>query len=269
MWRYVISYCWPRVTITTCIIITHVFILSLYRELPVKSIRSIVLKSCYRVLCSLTGNRTPSSAQHFASSLRQEQSAKRRSLHRPTRGWDSGGEHMQIAFKPRKLHGHVFVGRTCVDARWEIFREPTRTKWHPGPMTVRRRLVSRLTGREAGRCRFGPRKKAIVMPGSGFGPVDVIVLHNSWSVQPLSTNGPLLIICLLTDSAVKFQELRPQTLLRRADTQCCNRHDSGKVNCLKLKQAGDLLQRPDKVLNEWSERACFLAYLQRLRLWNV
>ncbi len=40
-----------------------------------------------------------------------------------------------------------------------------------------------------------------------------------------------------------FQELRPHT-----DAGCRNRHNSGKVNCLKVKQAGELMLRPDEVL---------------------
>lgn len=85
-------------------------------------------------------------------------------------------------------------------------RMKPRTKWHLGLMTVR--SGPRQTHSPAHR-KGSRRVELFVMPRSGFGPVDVIVVHNSWSVQPPSTNGPLLIICLLTDSAMTFQELRP------------------------------------------------------------
>lgn len=167
---------------------------------------------------------------------------------------------MQIAFKSRKLHSHVFVrsleaevALMCVQKYFWSPQEQNgiQVSW---PSTVgwchvwqeEKRADAALVEGKSHCC-----AREWVWPGGRHCFAQLLICSAS------STNGPLLIICLLTDSAVTFHELRPRrpgtnSCAPSWHTHCCNRHNSGKVNCLKLKQAGDLLPRPDKVLNEWS-----------------
>lgn len=173
-------------------------------------------RSWHHVFCFHTGNCTPPSAHHFMIALRQKQSAECSSLHWPT-GWRDTEWWAQANIIQMLCKSHTVT--FCIQSHFEevclpskIFLDPTNGYAAQNKMASRSHDCPQWAEADPqpGSRKENRRvKKAIVMPRSGFGPVDVIVVHNSWSVQPPSTNGPLLIICLLTDSAMTFLELRP------------------------------------------------------------
>lgn len=219
------------------------------------------------LFCFHTGNCTPPSAHHFTSALREKQSAEWRSLHRPTRGRDSRGELMQISFKhnvTQEPHSHVLSSVSfyslwgCLFA-FKNISGSHKCLWSPEQNGIQvswlsavgrgRPTAQRVSqeGKQADRVGLVEGKKRLcyarewVWPGGRHCYTQLLICPASQHKWPLVNHLP----------ADRFSHDIPRAQASHkpsTDAGCRNRHNSGKVNCLKVKQAGELMPRPDEVL---------------------